>query len=67
MNIYKKFGENVKKLRKARGLTQEELADKINRDARTVVAIEGGTRNTTLNTIQKVAQALKVSPSELLK
>lgn len=65
-SIYEKFGERVKKARKQRNLTQEDLADLIKRDARTIVAIESGKRNPTLQTIHKIAQTLKVSSSDLL-
>lgn len=65
-SIYEKFGEQVKKVRKERNLTQEDLADLIKRDPRTVVAIESGKRNPTLQTIHKIAQALKIRSSELL-
>lgn len=65
--IYKQFGERVKKLRKEKNLTQAQLAEKIDRDERTIVAIETGTRNPTLNTIHKIAQALNISLSELLQ
>lgn len=65
--IYEKFGERVKKLRKDRDLSQEELAELIKRDPRTVVAIETGKRNPTLNTINKIAQALKITLPELFK
>ena len=63
--IYKKFGERVKELRKDKGLSQEQLAEKIKRDPRSVVAIEGGKRNPTLNTIDKLAKALGVEIKEL--
>lgn len=66
-NIYQKFGKRVRELRKEKGLSQEQLAEKINRDPRTVVAIEGGKRNPTLNTINKIAQAVKTSLSDLFK
>lgn len=65
--IYEKFGEKVRKLRKDKGLSQEDLAELIKRDPRTVVAIEGGKRNPTLNTIQKIASALKVQLEDLMK
>lgn len=64
--IYDKFGEQVKKVRKQRDLTQEDLAALIKRDPRTIVAIETGKRNLTLQTIHKIAQALKVKSSDLL-
>lgn len=65
-SIYQLFGEKVKKLRKEKNMTQEDLAEAIDRDARTIVAIEAGRRNTTLKTVQKIAQALKVKPADLL-
>lgn len=67
MRLYEQFGKKVRRLRKKREMSQENLAEKINRDPRTVVAIEAGKRNPTLNTIYKLAQALGVSLSELLK
>lgn len=66
-NIYQKFGERVRELRKDKGLSQEQLAEKIHRDPRTVVAIEGGKRNPTLNTINKIAKALDSEISILFK
>lgn len=63
--IYDKFGEKVRKQRKQRGLTQEDLAALIKRDPRTIVAIETGKRNPTLNTSYKMARALGVKLSEL--
>lgn len=64
-NIYEKFGEKVKGLPKTKGLSQEDLAELIQRDPRTVVAIETGKRNPTLKTISKIAKALGVDISAL--
>lgn len=64
--IYQNYGDKVRKLRKQRGLSQEQLAELIRRDPRTIVAIESGKRNPTLNTVHKIARALKTSLSELL-
>ena len=66
MKIYEDFGTKVKQLRKQAGLSQEDLAELIKRDPRTIVAIEAGKRNPTLNTIYKLAKALKVSVGQLL-
>ena len=60
------FGENVKQFRKKAGLSQEELAAQIDRDPRSIVAIESGNRNPTFSTIFKLCQALKVKSSQLL-
>lgn len=63
----RKFGERVRKLRKAQELSQEDFAALIKRDPRTVVAIETGNRNPTLSTINKIAHVLKISMTELFK
>lgn len=65
--IFQKFGNKVRELRKKEGLSQEELASRIRCDVRTLVAIEGGKRNPTLNTIYKISTALKISLDSLLK
>lgn len=65
--IYEKFGEKVRKSRKEQGLSQEDLAELIKRDPRTVVAIEAGKRNPTLNTINKIARALKIPLPDLFR
>lgn len=65
VNIYKKFGERVKDFRKEKGLSQEELAEKVKVDVRTIVAIETGKRNPTLNTINKITKAVNISIKEL--
>ena len=65
--IYEKFGVKVRSLRKKKKLSQEKLAEFINRDPRTVVAIETGKRNPTLKTIYKISLALKIPLSELFK
>ena len=64
-SIYKKFGDRVKSLRKSKELSQEELAELVKTDVRTIVAIEGGDRNPTLKTIYKISLAFKISLSEL--
>lgn len=63
--MYQKFGERVRELRKDKELSQEQLAEKIKRDPRTVVSIEGGKRNPTLNTISKIAKALEIDIKDL--
>lgn len=63
--IYKRFGQNVRRLRKKRGLTQEKLAELARIDPKSVIEIESGKRNPTLKTIWKIARAFKVSIIEL--
>lgn len=65
--IYKKLGDNIRELRKKKGLTQEKLAELAHMDPKSVIEIENGNRNPTLKTIRKIALALKVDVSELLR
>lgn len=65
-SIFQVFGSNVKERRKALGLSQEELADSIERDPRTIRLIESGDSNPTMKTVYKLSKALKVQASRLL-
>ncbi len=60
------FGEKVKALRKKAGLTQEQLAERCGRGKSYICNIEKGTRNTTLDNIPTLADALGVSVGELI-
>jgi transcriptional regulator with XRE-family HTH domain len=60
-------GQRVRELRKQAGLTQEELADKADSDFRHIGRIERGESHIQLNTLAWIAQALGVSPAELLE
>lgn len=63
----KKFGEYVLKLRKARNLSQEQLAELAGLHRNYIGGIERGERNVALVNIVRLAKALGVSPSELLQ
>ena len=60
------FGTYVRKYRKGMKMSQEELAYQIGRDPRSIVAIENGNRNPTLQTVYKICKVLKVKSSNLL-
>ena len=60
------FGEAVRRLRKTRGISQEEFADLIGIHRTYIGGIERGERNPTLTTIWKIANALEVHPRDLL-
>ncbi|MBD1907184.1 helix-turn-helix transcriptional regulator [Trichocoleus sp. FACHB-90] len=62
-----KFGEQVRQLRKALGLSQEDLAELTDLHRTYIGGIERGERNVALINIVRLAKALNVSPSELLK
>jgi transcriptional regulator with XRE-family HTH domain len=59
-------GINIRRLRKARGLTQESLAAECGIDMRYLGGIERGQENPTIGVIGDIAQALGVLPHTLL-
>ena len=63
----KKLGENLKKIRTSKNITQTEFAEKLGVDKSFVSNIENGKTNPTLSTLTNLAQALGVSTNELLK
>ncbi len=63
----KKLGENLKKLRVKKDISQIELARILSVDRSFVSNVENGKNNPTLSTLRKIASALGVSTSELLK
>ncbi|MCL1939699.1 MAG: helix-turn-helix domain-containing protein [Desulfovibrionaceae bacterium] len=66
MSEYQKaFGKNVRRLRLLRGMTQEKLADRANLSLQHVGAIERGTGNPTLLSMERISVALRVSIEEL--
>lgn len=62
-----RFGERVKELRLAKGLTQLHLADSIGSSESTISRAEKGKHNPTLLWMMKLAEALEVDASEFLK
>lgn len=63
--ILYRFGQRVKQLRLKSGLSQEKFALKIEMDRTYYSAIESGKHNVSLLNIQKIANGLNVSISEL--
>ncbi|MFH1479133.1 MAG: helix-turn-helix transcriptional regulator [Candidatus Omnitrophota bacterium] len=57
-NILRQFGAKVKKLRKAKGWSQEELADRCGLHRTYIGSIERSERNVSLINIEKIAKAL---------
>lgn len=66
-NIKKQLGQKIKELRLRAGYSQEELASKANLHRTYMSDIERGERNVSVENIKKIADALGVDPSELLK
>lgn len=67
MSSGKRLGENLKKLRLKKKMSQGDLAAALKVDRAYISNIENGRMNPTLSTLERVANALQVSTSELLK
>lgn len=65
--ITKRFGERIRTLRKARGLSQEKFALLIDMDRTYYASVENGKRNVSINNIDKIARGFGVSLEELFK
>jgi transcriptional regulator with XRE-family HTH domain len=59
------IGERIRAIRQAKGLTQQKLADLSGLDYRYIGALERGERNFSVDTLEKVLTALKISFREL--
>jgi transcriptional regulator with XRE-family HTH domain len=59
-SFLKRFGENLRRLRESKGLSQEELYFRANLSKNQVGNIERGEVNTTISTANALAQALGV-------
>ncbi len=63
----KRLGKNLKKLRLKKKMSQGDIARKLGVDRAYISSIENGRMNPTLSTLEKLAEAIGVNSSELLK
>ena len=61
-----RFGQRIRQLREDRGMSQEDLADAANLHRTHVSLIERGGRSVRIDTIERLAIALRVQPAELM-
>ena len=66
-NILEIFGENVQKYRKQKQISQEKLAEIAGVHRTYVGMIERAEKNITLRNMEKIAKALNIHITELLK
>ena len=57
--VRKSFGKRVRELRKQKGYSPEELADKAGLHRTYIGSIERGEQNVSIDNIDKIAKALK--------
>ncbi len=67
MDLRSVFSHNLRRFRKARKLSQEQLADAAGLDRSYISLLETGTYYASLKVIEKLATALDLPASELLR
>lgn len=65
MSLKKDFGLRLKTLRKQKGYSQEKFSEMINVAQNTLSNIENGIHFCSADTIEKIANALEISPQDL--
>ena len=65
--ISAKLGDNMKRIRTRKKMSQGDIARALDVDRGYISNIENGKKNPTLATIKKLADALSISADELLK
>jgi transcriptional regulator with XRE-family HTH domain len=67
MDMRKLIGRNFARLRREKGLTQEQVEERSGFSQQYLSSLERGRRNPTLITLYEIAQALEVSHLELVQ
>lgn len=65
VDLRKRFGTLVAAHRKSRGMTQAQLADAARLSPTMIVRIEGGSTGARFPSIERIAEALEIDPSDL--
>ena len=66
MDMRKLVGKNAERLRRDRGMTQEQLAEISGFSQQYISGLERGQRNPTVVTLYELALALGATPTDLL-
>lgn len=67
MDLREVFAANLRRLRNAKGVSQDELAYEANVSRSYLSQLEKGTFYASLNVVGRLSEALGVEPAELLK
>lgn len=65
--LMKSFGKRVASVRKSKGVTQQQLAERTGMSVVAIAYIETGKRWARLGTLSKIAKSLKVDIADLFK
>jgi transcriptional regulator with XRE-family HTH domain len=63
--LLKKLGENICRIRKAKGLTQVELASMVNKDQQSIQRLEKGNINPSFYYLNEISKGLEIDLKEL--
>lgn len=63
----KAFGAHLRKVRKSKSMTMMQLAFEADVEYSQVAKIEKGSINTTISTVQALAEAMNLAPAELFQ
>ena len=66
-SLNKRLGQKLRTVRHEKGMSQGDIARKIKVHRTYISGIERGIRNPTIKNIEKIAEALGVSPHTLLQ
>ena len=67
MDLREVFAANLRRLRNAKGVSQDELAHEANVSRSYLSQLEKGTFYASLNVVGRLSEALGVEPADLLK
>jgi len=65
-NIRVRLGHAVRRLRAAKGFSQEGFADHVGLHRTYIGSVERGEKNISLDNIERIARALGLNPADLL-
>lgn len=65
--ITKKFGQRIREIRTAKGISQEKFALSIEMDRTYYASVENGNRNISIINIEKISKGFGITLEELFK
>jgi transcriptional regulator with XRE-family HTH domain len=66
-DVARRFGDNLRRVRRREGLSQEQLAVRASLHRTEVGKLEGGERTCRIDTLLRLAGAMAVPPEELIE
>jgi transcriptional regulator with XRE-family HTH domain len=67
MEIKSKVGKRIKEIREQKSISQKDLSFSADLDRSYIASVESGQRNISIVNLEKIANALEVTLSELFK